>query len=166
MVSAAESPTFSIVPGTAFADTIYVDQSGGGNYLTIQEGVDAPSGWGDIVLVAPGTYVEHIDLAGCPVLTSEQGAEVNPGQEEIPGNGIDDDCDGRVDEGCFVGSTLSVSRGAKGRIRALPGGRFHLDGGRSDASDNDGVHAAQPDSIEDIDFTKPGMVSEQLRVHP
>ena len=29
--------------------------------------------------------------------------KVNPGHLEIKGNGVDDDCDGQVDEGCFVG---------------------------------------------------------------
>ena len=37
------------------ADTIYVDMNGGGDYLTIQEGINAAND-GDTVLVADGIY--------------------------------------------------------------------------------------------------------------
>ena len=33
-------------------------------------------------------------------------AEVNPGHAEVKDNGIDDDCDGQVDEGCFIGTAI------------------------------------------------------------
>jgi hypothetical protein len=31
-------------------------------------------------------------------------SDVNPGMQEVPRNRIDDDCDGRIDEGCFIAS--------------------------------------------------------------
>ncbi|MCP4137085.1 MAG: hypothetical protein GY754_39315 [bacterium] len=45
------------------AATIYVDQSGGGDYKTVQEGIDAADGSAevnDIVKVAPGVYEEEV----------------------------------------------------------------------------------------------------------
>ncbi|MCK4695537.1 MAG: hypothetical protein KAT74_07230, partial [Candidatus Cloacimonetes bacterium] len=43
--------------------TWIIDQSGGGNFTTIQEGIDASSN-SDTVLVYPGTYFENIDFIG------------------------------------------------------------------------------------------------------
>ena len=45
-----------VVPVPALSNTIIVDGGGGGHYLTIQEGVDAASSTGDVVMVLPGIY--------------------------------------------------------------------------------------------------------------
>jgi len=62
----------------ASSGVIHVDVAGGGDYLTIFEGVDASSP-GDTVLVAPGTYVgasnRGIHISGV-TLMSEGGPEV------------------------------------------------------------------------------------------
>jgi len=65
------------------ATIISVDALGGGDYLTIQEGIDAASE-GDTVLVAPATYAETVALRGLNIaLLSEEGASatrIDPGR--------------------------------------------------------------------------------------
>lgn len=57
------------------AITITVNQQGGGDYLTITEGIAAASA-GDIVLVYPGIYVEAITINNTITLESWGGPEV------------------------------------------------------------------------------------------
>ena len=83
----------------ALSDTILVDGSGGGDYLTIQEGVDAAASIGDVVLVAPGVYSDthvfeifgmerrvNVYFEKAVTLTSSDGPEVTI----VDGGGITD----------------------------------------------------------------------------
>lgn len=67
--------TILLAAACVFAETIIVDQQGGGDYLTIGEGIAAANP-GDVVLVMPGVYVEGITLDITITLQSQGGAEV------------------------------------------------------------------------------------------
>jgi hypothetical protein len=86
------------VAAVAAADIIYVP----GQYTTIQEGIDAASA-GDIVMVAPGTYAEEIDLKADVVV---QGA--GEGQSIIDGG------DDAGDVVSAVGNAISRDTKLKG----------------------------------------------------
>ena len=84
---------FCTLTGTAVASTVYVDWNGGGDYLTIQEGVTAASR-DDTVLVLPGTYSgplnRDISFEGKDVyLLSEMGADLTIIDCENAGRGFE-----------------------------------------------------------------------------
>ncbi|MFC1890088.1 nitrous oxide reductase family maturation protein NosD [Thermodesulfobacteriota bacterium] len=72
---------FALIPYSVLADTIYVDLTGGGDYLTIQEGIDAALS-GDLVLVAPGTYVENIVFPGHAIAVRSD-VDGDPATEDV-----------------------------------------------------------------------------------
>jgi len=77
----------------ATASTFHVDLNGAGDFLTIQEGVDAAQSIGDTVLVAPGVYTgsgnREIDLQGKNLLLkSVGGADVTIIDCEYAGRGF------------------------------------------------------------------------------
>lgn len=58
----------------------------------------------------------HDDIACDGIDCDDQDPEVNPDHPEVPDNGIDDNCDGEIDEGCFVGFAMEA-RGRKDSLR-------------------------------------------------
>ena len=60
---------------TAWGETIYVAQQGGGDYTTITNALLA-AGPGDVIIVEPGVYAEALQLDETVTLKSESGPEV------------------------------------------------------------------------------------------
>jgi len=52
---------YSILPATCFSQLITVKQDGTGDFMVIQEAVDAANN-GDTILIFPGIYYENVDL--------------------------------------------------------------------------------------------------------
>ncbi len=78
-----------VLGGVANATIIYVDDDGGGDYLTISEAV-ANAVDGDVIIVAPGTYVEEV-IVDVSVTIAGSGVDqtfVMPATSN-PGTGID-----------------------------------------------------------------------------
>ena len=53
--------------------------------------------------VHPGSDLDGDGYLACDDDCDDTNPEVHPGHAEVRGNGIDDDCDGAIDETCFVG---------------------------------------------------------------
>jgi len=54
--------------------------------------------------VHPGSDLDGDGHLACEEDCDDANPEVHPGHTEVIGNGIDDDCDGAIDETCFIGS--------------------------------------------------------------
>ncbi len=67
-----------LAPRSLAQSTWYVDQSGGGDFVAIQQAIDSPSVVSlDLVIVRLGTYAENIDFSGKQIqLVSESGPEL------------------------------------------------------------------------------------------
>jgi parallel beta-helix repeat protein len=116
--------TILAIPAIASSKTIHVP----GDYLTIQEAIDAAVN-GDTILVKPGRYVENIDFLGKAIeLLSEQGPEVT----EIDGNSAGSVAVFKTGEG--AGTILSGFTVTKGK--AAFGGGIYCNGSSPTISGN------------------------------
>ena len=80
---------------------IYVDASA----------VDAHLGHGDVLLDADGDGFTAANLCGEGSMDdcNDNDASINPGAEEVCGDGIDNNCDGQIDEDCIPVCCFNVA---------------------------------------------------------
>ena len=90
------------------AATIIVDINGGGDYTTIQEGIDASTN-GDTVLVYPGTYYENINFNGKSITLAS--LELTTGDESY--------IDSTIIDGNQNGSCISLDNEETAVIRGF-----------------------------------------------
>ena len=81
-------------PRDAHMYILYEDADGDGCHDSIDPAPDVPS---------PD---EDADGFGADCDCNDTNPEVHPGHKEIPGNGLDDDCDGSIDEVCFIAAAM------------------------------------------------------------
>lgn len=102
-----------------FADTIHVP----GDQPTIQDGIDAALN-GDVVLVAPGTYMENLVFNGKAVTVKSSGGPV----ETIIDGGYDGSAaafvDGETNDSVLEGFTLTNGNGTWVQLSPGTGARF------------------------------------------
>ena len=86
---------FTLFISLLLAETIEIKQDGTGNFITIQEGIDA-SVDSDTVLVYPGTYYENLDFNGKNIVLAS--LELTTGNEQYISSTI---IDGQREESCI-----------------------------------------------------------------
>ncbi|MHC4946199.1 MAG: choice-of-anchor Q domain-containing protein, partial [Planctomycetota bacterium] len=136
---------FWIVAAAGLADTLHVPD----NYSTIQSAIDAASSY-DIVLVAPGTYVENIDYMGKtisvkssdgPEVTCIDGSQVATTVVISQPSGPDTSL-----EGFYVTNGRSVYGGGVGLLNASPILCNNIFGYNEATKDGGGVYCDQDTS--------------------
>ena len=88
--------------------TWIIDQSGGGNFITIQEGIDASTDT-DTVLVYPGTYYENLNMTGKNITLAS--LEMTTGNPQYIASTI---IDGQRQESCIILHNIDIGATIRG----------------------------------------------------